>query len=251
MIRLIRAEYRKLRSTQVWFWMLLVCIGLTSLFVIAQIANSSNQGLHDNARDILISATGGLTYVPLFILGILAVTTEYRYQTITPTVLATPSRWAIITAKFITYALIGAAYSAVCVVVELAIALPWYATRGVDLQVSSNISALLAAFLVLALFALVGVGFGALIKNQIVAVSVGVAFLLIIDRLLIAIPGVRNVFPYTLDGAVSSIVIKSGGDRTVNGVHLLHAGGGIAVLIAWALVTAAIGAGITMNRDIT
>ena len=36
MINLVRAEFLKLRSTQVWFWMLLICVALTSLVVVGQ-----------------------------------------------------------------------------------------------------------------------------------------------------------------------------------------------------------------------
>jgi hypothetical protein len=72
--------------------------------------------------------------------------------------------------------------------------------------------------------------------------------LLILDRILLLIPGVKYVYPYTLTGAVDAI---AGRDRRLNDVTLLHPGGGIAVLVAWALITAAVGAGITMNRDIT
>ena len=78
----------------------------------------------DKVHNVYVSAAAVFTYVPLFVLGVLAVTTEYRYQTITPAVLATPSRWALISAKLITYALAGAVYAAICVIVELAIALP-------------------------------------------------------------------------------------------------------------------------------
>ena len=37
-------------------------------------------------------ASSSTAYVVVFVLGVLAVTTEFRYQTITPTVLQTPSR---------------------------------------------------------------------------------------------------------------------------------------------------------------
>ncbi|MBV9592745.1 MAG: ABC transporter permease [Actinobacteria bacterium] len=253
MIGLIRAEFRKLFSTQVWFWMLLTSMGLTALGVLGQILSAkSDLALQHDVRDVLTSATAVFTYVPLFVLGVLAITTEYRYQTITPTVLATPSRWALVTAKMITYAILGVLYSLACLAIELAMALPWLSARHVDVSLSQEKGALGSVFVVLVLFALVGLGVGALIKNQIVAVAVGVIFILILDRLFVAIPGVKYIFPYTLSGAVGAIVTRHGSsDRVVNGVHLLAPVGGIAVLIVWALVTAILGAGLTMNRDIT
>jgi ABC-2 type transport system permease protein len=252
-VGLIRAEFRKLTTTQVWFWMLLTCTGLTALGVVTQIASTQEDfELQRNLHDILISATAAATYVPLFVLGVLAVTTEYRYQTITPTVLATPSRWTLITAKLITYVLVGAAYALICLLVELAIALPWLSARHVDVALGENKGPLLSVFIVLTMFALVGLGVGALVRNQIVAVSVGVIFILILDRLIVLIPGVKYVYPYMLSGAVGAIVERAHSEnRVINKVHLLSPAGGTAVLLAWALLTAVVGAGITMNRDIT
>ena len=38
MIRLVRAEFVKLRTTQVWFWLLLAAVAVTALLVVAQLA---------------------------------------------------------------------------------------------------------------------------------------------------------------------------------------------------------------------
>src|SRR4051794_4758359 len=103
MIRLITAEFLKLRTTQVWFWLLLAAVAISALLVIGPIAS----GNVDNGRDVAnMFGSAALAYIVLFVLGVLGVTTEFRYQTITPTVLLTPSRWAIVTAKLITYAVL-------------------------------------------------------------------------------------------------------------------------------------------------
>ena len=253
MTGLIKAEFRKLFTTQVWFWMLLLSLGLTALATIGQIAGSGNDiDLQNHIRDVFTSVVQAPAYVPLFILGVLSVTTEYRYQTITPTVLTTPSRWTLITAKLVSMALIGAVYAAACVVIELAIALPWLANRQVDVNLGGHIGSLAAVFMILVLFALVGLGAGALLKNQIVAVSLGVAFILIIDNIVLVIPGIRAAYPYLLTGATHSIVSSASDRRDFNDfVHLISPAAGAAVLVVWGLAMALIGAGITMNRDIT
>lgn len=252
MAGLIRAEFRKLRTTQVWFWMLLLCVGLTVLGVVAQIAGTRDDAeLALHVRDVLTSAAGAFTYIPLFVLGVLSVTTEYRYQTITPTVLATPSRWRLISAKLITYALVGVVYAVTCLLIQLAIALPWLSARHVHVSLGDNKGPLIAVFVVLALYALVGLGAGALMRNQIVAVSVGVIFILIIENILLAIPGVKHVYPYTLSGATNAILTDVHGDRTANGVNLLSQANGVITLVIWGLGMAIIGAGYTMNRDIS
>jgi len=250
MINLVRAEFRKVFSTQVWFWMLFICLGLTALGVALPIGTSGDAEVQRHIRDVLSTVAEVPAYAPLFVLGVLSVTTEYRYQTITPTVLTTPSRARLITSKLIATALLGIGYALACLALELAIGLPWLAARNIDVHLGSHLGAILGVFLVLALFAVVGLGAGALIKNQIVAVSVGLAFVLILDHIVVGIPGAKHVYPYLLSGATEAIT-NSPVERTVNGVHLLSPGGGVAVLIVWGLVMAGLGAGLTMNRDIT
>ena len=156
--------------------------------------------------------SGNAAYIAVFVLGALGVTTEFRYQTITPTVLQTPSRWAVVGAKMIAYAVLGILYSVVCVVVELAIAIPWLNHKNIDLDLgnSDNLHALSGIFAVVALFGIVGLGVGALLKNQIVAVVVGVLFLLVLENILVA----------TQDGVVAQIKAAKGESLSVDQVIL-------------------------------
>jgi len=152
----------------------------------------------------------------------------------------------------ITYAILGALYALICVGVQVAIALPWLSAKDIHVSLGSNHipRALLGVFLVLALFGIVGLGVGALLRNQIVAVTVGLIFLLVVTPVLIAIPVVKHTYPFTPGGATNAILTITG-ERTSNGVHLLSPAGGVIVLLLWAFVPAILGASITMNRDIT
>lgn len=249
MIKLVHAEFVKLRTTQVWFWMLLAAMAVAALFVVAQIASNSNITPTD-VHDLFTSS--GTAYVVVFVLGVLGITTEFRYKTITSTVLTTPSRWALVGAKLIAYTLVSALYSLICILLTLAIALPWLSARGVSIGASDHLPhALGAVFVVVTLFGLIGIGFGALVKNQIVAVSIGVIWLLILNNLLALIPGVKYVYPYTPVGGLSATFAHTHDDRVVNGVTLLPGWGGVLVLLAWALIPAIIGASLSMTRDIT
>jgi hypothetical protein len=250
-IRLVRAEFLKLRTTQVWFWLLLASVALTVLSVVGQIAGThSDVELQVRVRDVLVSAH--TAYIALFVLGVLAVTTEFRYQTITPTLLATPARWAVVAAKSVTYAVAGLGYVAVCLGVQFAIALPWLSARGITVPGGDITGAVAADVGVVVLMSLVGLGAGALMKNQIVAVSVGLVVVLVLENLLLLIPVVRHVYPYLPGGAINGLTARqTAGDRSVNGVQLLSVWASALTLFLWALVMAVAGAGITMNRDIT
>ena len=96
MIRLVRAELLKLRTTQVWFWLLLASLAVSVLAAVAGLASDEVRKPADVAT-IFANANGGLAVA--FILGILGITTEFRHQTFTSAVLATPSRWAIVSAE--------------------------------------------------------------------------------------------------------------------------------------------------------
>ncbi|HET6877850.1 MAG TPA: ABC transporter permease [Jatrophihabitans sp.] len=251
MIRLVRGEFLKLRTTQVWFWLLLATAAVSALLIVAQLAPAD--GVRSAADVPNMFASSSEPYVLVFVLGVLGVTTEFRYQTITPTVLQTPSRWAIVGAKMITYALVGIAYALVAVAIQMAMAVPWLAAKGVHVDFGNGdvIRALAAVFGVVALFGIVGLGVGALLRNQIVAVVVGIVFLLVIQNVLVAIPGVKNVFPYTPGGAADAMLLTNVGPTDFNGVTLLAPLGGVIVLLLWAFVPAVVGAAYSMNRDIT
>jgi ABC-2 type transport system permease protein len=249
MTGLLRAEFRKLLTTQVWFWLLLASVAIAVIGVVVPIASNDNAYVSRHVYDVLGAGNAG--YIAVFVLGVLGVTTEFRYQTITPTVLITPSRWALITAKLIAFAIVGVVYAVICAVIGLAIALPWLSARSIDLDFGSNGGAILAAVGAVALFALVGLGAGALMKNQIVAVTVGLLFLLLIDNIIVGIPGVKVIYPFLPTGLLSSMTTAPSADRYVNNVHLLPIWGGVAGLVVWGLGMAVLGAGLTMNRDIT
>jgi ABC-2 type transport system permease protein len=250
MTALIRSEFLKVRSTQVWFWLLLASLAITAAAVIGNLATvGSDAHLRSQLHDIL--AAPNSAYIASFVLGVLSVTTEFRYQTITPTVLTTPSRWRLISAKLITFALVGAGFALACIVLALAITVPWVLARGVHFSVADNYPPVLAAFTVVSLLCLIGLGVGALLKNQIVAVSVGLIVLLLLEQLILAIPGVKYVYPYLPGGLSRSIIIAADDNRVFNGVTLFPVWGGVVGLVIWGLGLALLGAGITMNRDIT
>jgi ABC-2 type transport system permease protein len=180
MIQLVRAELLKLRTTQVWFWMLLLAIAVGVLAVVATLASNDVKSPADVP---LLFANANGAIVTAFILGVLGITTEFRYQTITPTVLQTPSRWTVVAAKLLSYAIIGLAYALACLAVQLMIALPWLSAKGIDFSLSDpDLRRAIFGFpVIFLLFAIMGIGVGALLRNQIVAIVVGLVFLLALE----------------------------------------------------------------------
>jgi hypothetical protein len=75
--------------------------------------------------------------------------------------------------------------------------------------------------------------------------------LLVVEQIVLAIPKVKYVYPYLPGGLAQSVIVAHNGDRVTNGVTLLPIWGGVLGLTIWALGLSLLGAGITMNRDIT
>lgn len=252
MIANIRSEVRKLLTIQTWFWLLVAGIVLAAVVVIVPIATGNATG-SDALHQIVTN--GNAAFVAVFILGVLSVTTEYRYQTITPTLLATPHRLQLVGAKFATFFGVGVVFALVIAAVQTVIAVPWLSAKGVDVTAGGPEGALTSVgevALVVVLYALIGVGFGALLRNQVVAVVVGLIYLLFLENLISVIPGVKHVYPYLPGGAMSSIYAW-GRDHFVRGpdITLLPSGVAVVVLVLWAALLAGLGVTTSMRRDIT
>ena len=129
--------------------------------------------------------------------------------------------------------------------------MPWLSSKGIELQLTAEAGqAMVNLVLLFVLFAVMGVGLGALLTSQALALSLGLVFLLVVSNIIAAIPGVNAAFPYLPEGAMIA-VLYPGGHNGPDGVTLLSAGGGIIVLLVWTLIPASLGAALTLNRDIT
>ena len=256
MINLIKAEFTKLFSTKLWLWLLVGAIAFTALVVSLTVGfdgNSNNNGgaprlvTPEGQRNLFSQA--GAANVWALILGAIAVTGEFRHQTVTPTFLATPHRGRVVLAKLITYALVGIAYGIVTIVTALAIALPWVSAKDIDISLGSNgiPGVLVGVAAGVAVYALLGVGLGALIRNQIAAVVGALVYLFLLEPILSGIPKVRDYFKFFPGGAISALT-----DRFVSpDVHLLQPYQGGLLLVAYGLVFAGLGTWLAMRRDVT
>ncbi len=254
MIRLVRSEVRKLVTTQVWFWLLLGALALTALGVVGQVLTD---GSADNPGPRLGSAEGqrnlfgqsSAASVFVVILAIIGITSEYRHQTVTPTFLVTPRRNRVVTAKLITYVLVGLVYSVLCALLVVAMAKPWLAAKHIPVSLTENRIplVLLAAVVVVAIYGIVGVGVGALVRNQVAAVVLTLAFLFVVEPLVGNIPWVRDhVYKFLPGGAAAAVT-----QATQPNATLLEPWQGGLLLAGYGLAFAVLGTMLTIRRDVT
>jgi hypothetical protein len=253
MIGLVRSELRKLFTTQVWLWLLLGTFALTAIRVVASILSDGLEGnpnprlsTVEGQRNLFAGSAAGAIFI--CVLGIVGITAEYRHLTVTPTFLATPKRNAVIAAKLVTYALVGLLYAVLSALLLIAMALPWLNAKDIPLSLTDNgiPLVLLATIAVTVIYGIVGVGIGALIRNQIAAVVITLIYLFVLENLLAMIPGVKDAYKYLPGGAAGALAQVSR-----NNTALLQPWQGGVILTAYGIAFAALAAWLTVRRDVT
>jgi ABC-2 type transport system permease protein len=241
MIRLLRAELRKLLTTKLWWGMLLGAVGFAALGVVGQIASNGSPGNPTpplsspvTQRSIMSSASSG--YLFSIIVGIILMTTEFRHFTSRPTFLIEPRRGRVIISKLVLAAGVGVVYGIACAAVTLAIAVPWLGAKHVSIDLGSNdlLPVLVRAVVVIAIYAVVGIGVGVLVRNQISAVIGAMAYLLVFETLIAIIPVVKQVYKF-LPGATAQALIGVGARAGRGAPELLDPLQGGLLLLAWGL----------------
>ena len=259
---LVLSELHKIISTRLW-WGLLV--GAVVYTVIQAGANAALAGTEPGAGQPATAALGTAeairtvyassqfqgSYIFAMILGITGMTGEYRYQTITPTFLATPRRARVVLGKMAAHLLVGVGYGVVSVVGALLVGGAVIAARGYDLGLGADRlwSSILLAVVAVGLWTLLGIGIGTLIRNQVAAVLVAVFVTFLVEPLATFVLAAND-----LDAIVrwlptnASTALTSPGSSFVT--YLSWWAGGL-VLLGYAAVLAGLGLRLSVRRDIT
>jgi ABC-2 type transport system permease protein len=178
MTRLVKAELLKLRTTRSTLVLLaLAAAGTAALvaLVLLLVGRPGQPALGADAlRQLVLVPAQPLTLAAL-ILGILAMAGELRHGTATGTFLVTPARGRVVAAKLVAAAITGLVMALVSSAAVLAVGLPWLRAKGVEVAVADAGAAARVAGLAVAvaLFAVLGAGLAALLRNQVAAVIVG------------------------------------------------------------------------------
>lgn len=251
MSALIRAELRKLATTNLWWLLLLLSVALTGITTSAAVsfAEPGPMALDTPAGQRVVIAQGSVALLLMAVLGIIAMTGEYGHQTATPTFLATPKRGRVVVAKLVTYAVVGVAYAAACIGTALIVGLPWLAAKDVSYVLSATDTARSLAGIgtEVALFAVLGVALGALIRNQIAAVVSLVVYLFFIGPILSGVDATSEFAkfqPWQAGNALARL------RPSENAMMLTQWEGGL-VLVGWVALLAALATRLTARRDIT
>jgi ABC-2 type transport system permease protein len=198
----------------------------------------------------VIDQVGGSSIIVL-VVGLLIVTTEVRHQTIGRTLQLTPSRTRVLLAKLAG----GVAYAAAffvggLVIVGLLLAIG-AAAEGVGLSYGPEVTTALWHGLVgLGLTAVLGVSVGALLRSQVVAITLSLVWVFIVENLVRGFwPSVGKWLPFQAQQAVflSEEVREAAPPGALN---LLDPAVGLAVFLGYVVLFTAAAALLLRYRDV-
>jgi ABC-2 type transport system permease protein len=238
------SELRKMRSTRTNLGLLAGMIGLTLLTVLINgfVLSAAELQTHDNQHTLLSAGTNGALFAAL--IGVMAITSEYRHGTIRPTFVVTPHRTRIVAAKVISSLVMGIAFGIVAIGLSFGVGYAVLAGRGIDFALDMNhlLLLVLGTLGMTALWAALGVGFGAVIKNQVLAVIGVIIWAFVVDNLLREL--VPDVGRYTPVAASDSMTAGFAD-------YLLTPVAGGVLLLGYVVAFVVAGAILVARRDVT
>jgi ABC-2 type transport system permease protein len=250
MIRLVRSEWTKLFTTRVWLGLVLGgCVmvgGFTALLTgFAGNAESGIPPVGTPEFEQIAFAQATSANVLFLILGVIGMTQEYRHRTATPTFLATPRRWHVVVAKLIAYALIAVPFALVLLAVNVLVVAVYGGARGGAPSLDGGkLEVLATSGLALVIYSLIGVGLGALLRNQVGAIVGGLVYLYVVEPVIRSIPATSGAYKWMPGGGLEAMT------ATFDGPDLLGAWEGGLLLVGYGLLAALLGTLLAVRRDV-
>ena len=257
MIAIMRSEWLKLRTTAVPWVLAGIALLVNALLILVIFLTRPDNAPSDAGYNIPhttqqlrnLVGSGFQGYLLALLLGTLIVTTEFRHKTVTTSFLVTPVRSLLVAGKLLTAAVAGAVLAVIMLVGTVIGGGVTLAARGGSFtDMVHQIPAVAPGFiLVFALFAILGVGVGSVLTNQVAAIIVVLGWFIILEGILTSL--VHSAFKWVPTGAAvaaSSLTRDRGAD-----FGLFAWWQGALLMLFYGLFFAALGSIILTRRDIT
>jgi ABC-2 type transport system permease protein len=243
MTALVAAEWLKLRTTRLLLGMIAAVVAIAAAAVAGAVLSADGAAeleSSDGVRRVL--AVTGTGAVLVLVVGILISAGEYRHGTAADTFLTTPRRHQVLAAKLTVGGGVGLAAGALSAVACVGLASVLYTADGAafpysDAEVWLTLAGTLAYT---TLFAILGVAFGSLVRNQVLAVGSALAWFAVVEHTLVnLVPTVGRWLP----AAAGQAIVRTPLDG------LLSPRAGAAVVFAYAAVTTVAAVQVAATRD--
>ncbi|HEY6799781.1 MAG TPA: ABC transporter permease [Agromyces sp.] len=272
-LRAIAAEFQKVFTTRMW-WLLAILLVAYVAFLAGGLgaflgwavenpdaaASAGNTQLPPgmNLAPLVYSFASSVGYVFPVLLGALAVTSEFRHKTLTPTFLADPQRSVVLAAKFVSQLALGAGLGVVAFATSVGAGAGALALFGLDTGLdSSDTWALIGrGVLAMALWGTIGVGLGTLVTNQVAAIVIVIAFTQFVEpvlRLAASLSDITANIGQFLPGAASDALVGASfySVASVGAAQSLEWWQGGLVLLVIGAVATVVGGATTWRRDVS
>jgi ABC-type transport system involved in multi-copper enzyme maturation permease subunit len=239
----LRAELLKQRSTQTTLLLFLAMFALVALAIAIHVLAPSTSTLSTRSHQLEVFAVGtrvGMLFAGL--VGAMAITAEIRHGTIRPTFLVTPRRGPVIAAKLAVSGLAGIVFGLLAEGLGAGAATVAFSARGIENQLTGAdyLQLLVGGTAAAALWATIGLGVGALVRNQVGTLVGLAAWMLLVENLIAVDAGASRFTP----GAAGFALAGMPADE------LLAPAAAALLLVAYAVAMSAAGWFATLRRDV-
>jgi ABC-2 type transport system permease protein len=248
MIAQLRSELLKQRTTRTSLVLLAWMVGLVVLVVALHVLSFGAADLSRAGNQMKILGLGtsiGALFASL--VGALSITGEIRTGTIRPTLLVTPRRTRVLVAKILASMLAGVGVGLIAEALTAGAEATGLGVRGIHIELAAGDYAQLLAggALAGALFAAIGVGVGAIVRNQVAAVVGLCVWLLLLEPLLLGdVPGAAKYAPEASAGAIAGAIQSQIADTLVAPAL------GVLLLAVYAALAGVAGSLAVTRRDV-
>jgi ABC-2 type transport system permease protein len=239
----MRSEWIKIVSVRTWFALSVAVVAICALGAQIMTMPIADGVWVAMPQHPFLGMFTVLMAVIAYVMGARTATDEFAHGTAVWTALASPSRWRTVLAKAGVAGTWAAVSGAIAMGGATAFVLAWASSNGDKVSLSSADALPLVGWtaVVTGLYAMIGVGVGSAMRQQVATLVGGVAWILIGESALSAV--LKDAARF-LPGDAAAAVFG------VPTAELLGRGAALAVLSTYAVIAMAAGIVISRRRDI-
>lgn len=223
MIGLLRSEWTKLRTIRSTMWTMAGVVFVMIGFAYLNGATTANQAARSPVGDTTTVVLGGAPFAALVVavLGVLAISGEYRTGMIRTTLLAVPRRGRMLAAKTLVFAAYAFAVCLPTCLVAFLVGQAALGEYGIGLGEHDSLRMMVGCALYVTGAGVFGLAFGTLVRHTAGAIVLITVMLLILPQIIGALPGETGLrlMPYV---------------TSVAGMRAMGPASGNAALTPWA-----------------
>ena len=242
----IRSEWIKLRSARSNLVLLILAaaVPIALTLLLAFTVQPEDLTAEDTFDLVLVGDYIGQLLIG--VLGVLVIGQEYRHTTIRVTFTADPNRGRVMTAKALVVAATGLVVGGVATLFSYVLGNAILTSRDMELVLdgSTQLRALAGAVILFALYGLVGLGLGAIIRATAGAITLLVVWPVIVESIISGFfPKFGRWLPFTAGSQLMST------SSTFDAEEVLTPRAGGLVFTLFALVLLLVGSALVIRRD--